>query len=135
MIRVQDTHEYELEKADATMFVFGDLVLEDDAYHIVYREESGDLAGCTTTITCKGGEEVTVHREGPYQTDLYLEKGRRHSCQYRTEFGDMLMGVYAEKVDSHMAKTGGYLEFIYNIDFDGDFVSHNTLHVTVKETF
>lgn len=135
MIRIHDVHEYEVEKGETTVFVFGDLVFSEDGYRIVYREESGDMAGCTTTITCKEGREVSVHREGPYQTELIMELGRRHSCQYQTEYGSMLMGIYADKVDSHMAETGGYLEFAYNIDFDGDFVSHNTLHVTVKETF
>ncbi|MBQ4460140.1 MAG: hypothetical protein II911_07055, partial [Clostridia bacterium] len=54
MIRLQDKHEYEVETADATMYLFGDLVFDKDAY---------------------------------------------------------------------------------TIDFDGDFVSRNTLHLTVKETF
>ncbi|MBQ8470041.1 MAG: DUF1934 domain-containing protein [Clostridia bacterium] len=135
MIRIHDVHEYEVEKAETTVYVFGDLELSEESYRITYREESGDLAGCTTTITCIGGKEVSVHREGPFRTDLTMELGRRHSCQYQTEYGSMLMGIFADKVDSHMAETGGYLEFAYNIDFDGDFVSHNILHVTVKETF
>lgn len=134
MIRLQDKHEYEVETADATMYLFGDLVFDKDAYTITYRDEAGDLAGCTTAITCKG-DEVSIHRTGPFQTELIMEKGRRHSCLYSTEYGDVLMGVYAENIDSHMAETGGYLEFAYTIDFDGDFVSRNTLHLTVKETF
>lgn len=135
MIRIRDVHEYDEDQGEATVIVFGDLAFDEDGYHITYREESGDLAGCMTTITCKGGKEVSVHREGPYQTDLIMELGRRHSCQYQTEYGSLLMGIYADKVESQMAETGGYLEFAYNIDFNGDFVSRNTLHVTVKETF
>ena len=77
----------------------------------------------------------SIRRTGPYHTELIMEKGRRHSCLYSTEYGEVLMGVYAENIDSHMAETGGYLEFAYTIDFDGDFVSRNTLHLTVKETF
>lgn len=135
MIRLQDKHEYEVETADATMYLFGDLVFDKDAYTITYKDEAGDLAGCTTAITCTDGNEVSIRRTGPYQTEIILEKGRRHSSLYSTEYGDVLMGVYAERVDSHMAETGGYLEFAYTIDFDGDFVSRNTLHLTVKETF
>lgn len=135
MIRLRDQHEYEAETADATMYLFGDLVFDKGTYTITYHDEAGDLAGCTTAITCKDGNEVSIRRTGPYETELIMEKGRRHSCLYSTEYGDVLMGVYAETVNSSMKETGGDLEFAYTIDFDGDFVSRNTLHLTVKETF
>lgn len=134
MIRLHDKHEYEVETADATMYLFGDMVFEKDAYTITYKDESGDLAGCTTHITCKEGSEVSIRRTGPYTTELVMEEGRRHSCLYSTEYGEVLMGVYAENVSSKMDENGGDLEFAYTIDFDGDFVSRNTLHLTVKET-
>lgn len=135
MIRIHDVHEYEENRAESTIYVFGQLFMEDDGYRIVYREESGDMAGCTTTITCTGGKEVSVRREGPYRTDLTMEEGRRHSSHYSTEYGDLLLGIFAESVDSQMSETGGYLEFTYSIDYNGDFVSRNILHITVKETF
>ena len=134
-IRIHDIHEYEVDKAETTFYVFGELLFEEDGYRIVYEEMAGDLAGCTTTICCSNDREVTVHREGPFQTDLSMEPGRRHHCFYRTEFGDMLIGVYAEAVESDMTERGGDLSFTYNIDYNGDFVSRNILHITVKETF
>ena len=135
MIRLHDIHNYELETADATTILFGDLTFFEDGYKITYKESEGDLAGCTTVITCKGGTEVSICRTGPYCTDLYMEVGKRHNCQYETEFGSMLMGVFAESVASDMTETGGTLDFTYNLDIGGDFVSRNTLHITVKETF
>lgn len=134
-ITLHDTHEYGVETADATMVLFGTLEVTPGTVRIVYREEEGDLAGCTTEVLCKDGSFVSVCRTGPYSTELIMEEGKRHNCQYETQYGTMLMGVYAENVDCNMADTGGYLEFTYNIDFDGDFVSRNTLHITVKETF
>ncbi len=83
MIRLHDKHEYEVETADATMYLFGDLAFDKDAYTITYKDEAGDLAGCTTAITCRG-DEVSIRRTGPYHTELIMEKGRRHSCLYST---------------------------------------------------
>ena len=53
MIRLHDKHEYEVETADATMYLFGDLAFDKDAYTITYKDEAGDLAGCLD-----GGGEV-----------------------------------------------------------------------------
>lgn len=135
MFCIHDVHEYPVETADATMIVFGDVDFLDDGFRLTYREEEGDLAGCTTQVTCSGDELVSVSRTGPFSTNLTMERGKRHHCQYETEFGTMLMGVFAEEVDAEMDVHGGHLNFVYNIDFDGDFISRNTLHITVKETF
>lgn len=135
MIRLHDIHEYELETADATTTLFGALECSGDTFKITYQESEGDLAGCTIVVTCKGDREVSICRTGPYCTDLYMEVGKRHNCQYETEFGSMFMGICAEHIASDMTETGGTLDFTYSIDMNGDFVSRNTLHITVKETF
>ena len=44
MIRLQDKHEYEVETADATMYLFGDLAFDKDAYTITYRDEVAEAA-------------------------------------------------------------------------------------------
>ncbi len=134
MFRIHDVHDYGVETADATMIVFGDLTFDEDGFRLTYREEEGDLAGCTTQVSYRNDGLVTVGRTGPFSTNLTMELGKRHNCRYETEYGTLLMGVYAEEVDTAMTKTGGHLKFTYNIDFDGDFISRNTLHITVKET-
>ena len=132
-ITLRDVHEYEVERADATMKLFGTLEFFDDRFSITYREEEGDLAGCTTVVTCVDGSLVTVCRTGPFETELTIEQGRRHTTLYNTEYGSMLMGVYGESVESAMDETGGKLDFTYTIDISGDFVSRNHLQITVKE--
>ena len=134
MFRIHDVHEYGEETADATMFVFGDLTFEPDGFRLTYREEEGDLAGCTTQVIYRNDDLVTVSRIGPVTTNLTMERGKRHHCRYETEYGTLLMGVFAETVETDMTEHGGELRFLYTIDFDGDFVSRNTLHITVKET-
>lgn len=135
MIRIHDVHEYEVETADATTILFGELQCFEDSFRITYVENEGDLAGCTTVVTCKDDNKVSICRTGPWNTDLYMEVGKRHNCQYETEFGSMFMGIYAEHIAADMSETGGTLDFTYTIDMNGDFVSRNTLHITVKETF
>lgn len=74
-----------------------------------------------------------LSRAGTYATELLLEPKRRHSCQYDTPFGSIMMGVYAYKIDSDMKSSGGELDFAYCLDIDGGTVSENELTVSVRE--
>lgn len=135
MIRVRDIHEQGGAREEATSIFFGTYTCEGDVRAVTYEELAGAFAGSTVQITCTGGNEVSVLRDGPHPTELVIERGRRHVCQYDTDYGSILMGVFGESVDCDMTGTGGTLSFTYTIDTDGSFVTRNTLQITVKETF
>lgn len=133
-ITIKDKHYIAGEKAESTTQVFGDLFLSEDGYTISYTEHAGEFAGCLTNIKVTN-EPNTLYlsRAGTYATELLLEPKRRHSCQYDTPFGSIMMGVYAYKIDSDMKSSGGELDFAYCLDIDGGTVSENELTVSVRE--
>ena len=135
MFRIRDEHDYGAERGEGTKIVFGELTFPEDGFCLRYEEAEGDLAGCTTHLTCTGSTLVSVVRTGPVATELTVEPGRRHSCPYETEYGTLLLGVTGEQVEADLDEQGGELRFSYTIDHDGDIVARNTLHITVKETF
>ncbi len=133
-ITIKDKHHIDGEKAESTIQVFGDLVLSDDGYTISYTEHAGAFAGCVTSIKVTNDPNTLyLSRAGSYATDLLLEPRKRHSCQYDTPFGSILMGVYAYKIDSDMKSSGGELDFAYCLDVDGGTVSENELKISVQE--
>lgn len=139
-IILTDRHEYEDDKADSTTILYGEMDYDShERYVIRYAEESGDYQGMVTEVSVSGNTQVTISRLNPVnnapQLELSVELERRHTCQYDTPYGLMMMGVYGKEMASRMSVFGGTLEFKYDIDIDGNYVSTNTLHITVKEIF
>ena len=132
MVRIRDLHEYGDEREESVTTRFGSLLPEGDSFTIRYEETTGDFAGSTTSVTCTGNT-VVMERSGSYATRLIIEPDRRHESRYETEYGAMLLGVRGERIVSDMNEHGGTLKFTYQIDSNGDIVSRNTLHITVKE--
>ena len=132
-ITLVDRHSVLGEKSESTIIVKGDLDFTPEEYTITYLEHAGDMAGCTTKIRVKKGVHVQVSRSGAYSTDLVLELGKRHNCQYATPYGSLLMGIYTSLVESSMTEQGGSLRFKYSIDIGGGEVTENDLEIIIKK--
>ena len=78
------------------------------------------------------GGLVTMTRNGAYTTQMVMERGRRHVCHYATPFGDMLLGIFAKKVESSVTEEGGELLLNYTIDVNADLAASNELKITVS---
>ena len=64
---------------------------------------------------------------------MIMELGQRHNCHYTTPYGELMIGVFTQKVDSLMDEHGGKLEFHYTLDFNAGLAARNELVITVKE--
>ena len=71
-------------------------------------------------------------RTGKYNTEMVIEKDRRHTCFYRTPYGELIMGIFAKKISNEMTENGGILNFSYTIDFNNTPASENELVVSVS---
>ena len=98
--------------------------------------EMTGMPGVTTTVTVDG-DMVTLNRmgkdAGDYQSRMMIELGRRHLCHYDTGMGDMMIGVFGERLRSNFADVGGELFMRYTIDVNGGYQSRNEIKITVKE--
>ena len=103
-----------------------------DNYIISYTE-NGELEGCNVTLRVENGECITMTRSGMFETELIIQRGKRHNCSYSTPAGNLMLGVFAQRVESDMSEKGGSLEFDYTLDLGAGVVSENYLVITVKE--
>lgn len=131
IIKITDTHLSDGEKYTCELTTAGTLDYLGDAYTLTYEETDTELAGCTTTLKVDKNRIITMTRSGKYNTELILEKERRHSCFYQTPYGELMMGVYAKSIESTMDENGGKLRFCYTIDFNNDLASENDLSISV----
>lgn len=110
----------------------GTMKLCDGGCELCYEEPADELEGSVTTLNISNDGLVTMTRTGHFTTEMVMEQGKRHVCHYMTPFGDMLMGIFAKKVESNLDENGGELHLHYTIDVNADLASTNELKITVK---
>lgn len=129
LVTISDSHTTEDNTDSYEMSTRGTFDGDDFNYVVEYDEQYDELKGCHTVMTVKDGKCVTIVRTGSYSSELTIERGKRHSCEYNTPFGSMLMGISAQKVKSKIENGKGSLKLQYTIDFYGGVASENSLKI------
>lgn len=102
--------------------------------YIIYKEyddENGDQEK-TTIVKVESGSKIAIIRPGLYESRLLLELGRRHQCHYRTLVGDLMIGVFTDRISMNLDDEGGTLDVSYTLDFNSGLASRNEFHIDVK---
>jgi len=121
-------------QGDTISFVTeGKLAVENDEYVVSYDEsEVTGLAG-TKTILRIGRDNVTLIRQGYVESMLLFEVGKTHLSGYETEFGNIILGVTAKKLNIDFDQSGGNIEVDYILEYNRSFGGRNRLNVVVSE--
>ena len=113
-------------------FAAGSYYLKNGVKYIRYTEQGEGMEQINTTVKVEGDERVTVMRHGPQQYRLVLSKGERQHSLYKTEFGEILLGVSGTKIKSELNEEGGTLHLEYLLDVNNAVISRNTLDISVN---
>ena len=135
LISIKGRQRVDEETGEIELTTFGSYVRRGDSRYIVYKEYTSEDKNRTRTsiLRIDGGNKVTLMRGGEDSTRLILERGKRHLCQYDTEFGNMMIGVFTSRVQSELDDLGGKLEVSYTLDINSSLSSQNEISITVKE--
>ncbi|MBO5211080.1 MAG: DUF1934 domain-containing protein [Clostridia bacterium] len=109
--------------------------IKDGSYFLSY-DESGllDIEGeIKTTLYVKPDNTVVLQRKGSYNSKMIIEKGVRTNCFYSTPVGNILLGIFGEKVLSNLNENGGSIALTYLIDDDAKLISRNKVNISVRE--
>lgn len=100
----------------------------------MYKEYDDENSGQekTTIVKVESGGKIAIIRPGLYESRLLLELGRRHQCHYRTLAGDLMIGVFTDRIAMNLDDEGGTLDVSYSLDFNSDLASRNEFHIDVK---
>ena len=85
----------------------------------------------TTVVRAFGTDMVTMHREGELEHQLMIETGKKHHCDYNTEYGRLMLGIYTHKIFNSLTENGGELYFKYAIDANGSLLSENEVYMEI----
>ncbi len=107
---------------------------KNGSYFLTYDESA--MLGVGTVRTCiyiKPDNSVVLQRTGSVDSRLIVEEGKRSICSYSTAEGNLLIGIFGEKVKTNLTPEGGDISMKYTIDSDLKLVSRNTVNISVRE--
>ncbi|MDO4364115.1 MAG: DUF1934 domain-containing protein [Clostridia bacterium] len=134
LITIIGHQRFDDDKDQVEMKTVGTVEHDDDNYIIRYNEE---LESSSTPIRAKlniakDESKVEMIKSGPYSSCLIIEKSKRHLCNYGTEYGDMLMGIFGREVENDFNENEGTFKFSYDIDINGAISSQNDVIIKFK---
>lgn len=134
LITIIGHQKFDDDKDQVEMKTVGTVEHDDDNYIIRYNEE---LENSTAPLRAKlniakDESKVEMIKSGPYSSCLIIEKSKRHLCNYGTEYGDMLMGIFGREVENDFNENEGTFKFSYDIDINGAISSQNDVIIKFK---
>jgi uncharacterized beta-barrel protein YwiB (DUF1934 family) len=111
----------------------GKLQRENGEYILSYEEsEITGLNGTTTEIRVSN-ESVTLIRHGNISAMMLFEVGKTHLTDYQTEYGTVMLGVRAQKIDVDIRDDGGNISVDYVLEYNRAYGGRNSINVKVQE--
>lgn len=107
---------------------------KDNCFVISYKEtEATGFDGATTELSVYGDEKVVMNRTGDFMSNLIVEMGRKHYCQYGTPYGEIVVGINSKEIKSELDEYGGKVNFKYVIDVNSSYVGDFDVTIDVKQ--
>ncbi|WP_288313312.1 DUF1934 domain-containing protein [uncultured Eubacterium sp.] len=134
LITIIGHQKFDDDKDQVEMKTVGTFEHDDDNYIIRYNEE---LENSTAPLRAKlniakDESKVEMIKSGAYSSCLIIEKSKRHLCNYGTEYGDMLMGIFGREIETEFNETEGTFKFSYDIDINGAISSQNDVIIKFR---
>lgn len=126
-------YEGETEKDKIEMKTIGTIDENDSEYIVSYNEEyaPGKPPLKVKLTIAKDESRVEMLRTGAYSSCLIIEKSKRHLCNYGTEYGEMLMGIFGRGIEVNYGNEGSF-KFYYDIDVNGATTSQNDVTINFR---
>ncbi len=86
-----------------------------------------------TCLYIKPESSVVLQRTGAVDSRLVVEKGKRSICSYNTAVGELLIGIFGEKVQTDLNADGGKISMKYTIDSNLKLISRNTVNISIRK--
>lgn len=133
MITIRGTQKAQNEEPQTVEFITGGKLQRFGRKLRVSYEES-DLTGMegVTAAFEVDGERVTLERTGKLRSRMEFVEGQKTESLYSMDFGAMLLGVTARRVESHMTDEGGSIYLEYGVELEQNFLGLNTYDIQVK---
>ncbi len=137
VLNITGTQQFDAQKDKIELTTVGTLRDDGTAYIIRYNEQPEPPSPQikVNLRIQKDGRFVEMTRSaGSANSCLSIEKANRNLCNYKTPYGDMLMGIYGKEIEVEVNKDNGSFYFGYDIDINGAVSSQNTVKIDYSVT-
>lgn len=111
----------------------GKLLVENDEYVLSYEESQITGLNGTTTVIRASNDSVTLIRHGSVSSMMLFEVGKTHLTDYQTQYGSIMLGITAQKVDVSMDESGGQINVDYIVEYHRAYGGKNSISVKIQE--
>ncbi len=134
LITITGKQNYGDDNDKIEMTTVGTIEETDDCYIIRYNEEQDPPQKPirATLHISKDEQKVEMLKAGAYGSLLIIERSKRNLCNYGTQYGDMLMGIYGRTIENNYGEEEGTFLFGYDIDINGAVSSRNEVTINFK---
>ena len=134
LITITGKQNYGDDNNKIEMTTVGTIEETDDCYIIRYNEEQDPPQRPirATLHISKDEQKVEMLKAGAYGSLLIIERSKRNLCNYGTQYGDMLMGIYGRTIENNYGEEEGTFLFGYDIDINGAVSSRNEVTINFK---
>ncbi len=136
IISIKGMQNYEGTDPDTVELVTQGRLLDcgEDGLSLSYQEsELTGMEGTLTTFQVEKSGRVTLMRLGEFNSEMVFEEGRRHLSLYQTPYGDLSVGIRANRVRNSLGMNGGDLEIDYAIEIDHALAGQSLFQIHVRE--
>ena len=131
MIAIKGIYDMDGSRDTIELLTCGRFYRRNNSYWLSYDEsETTGFEGHRTTLHIEP-DKVTMRRTGASESQLVVQKGKRHQCLYDTGFGAVTVGVSGRAVKSTLDDEGGMVDFSYSMDINTALTSENRVIIKV----
>lgn len=135
MLKIRGVQNYLGEVSEPIELITeGKFYNKDNAKYLVYEEsEISGMVGCTTTLKVQD-DKIVMKRFGSAISELVFQKGKRHTTNYSTPYGNFKLEILTKKLDYQIRddEAEGKISLIYDISIQGLKESSNSLDIEIK---
>lgn len=120
------------ERTESELLTEGFFRKKGNLVNISYSDtEATGFEGSETSVTVRKDEYASIIRKGTSNSNLILERDKKHHCYYSTPFGGMNIGIFTHAIRNELTDDGGTLYMKYTVDINSAFVSDNEIELTI----
>lgn len=131
-IKGYQSYEEDNENTDVQLTTEAGFEKQDGVYFIDYEEsEITGLEGTKTSIEI-GSNYVSLQRNGSVNTQMLFMKDRKTSSYYNTPYGNMMIGIFTDKLNIDVSDNGGKVNVDYYLDVNNSTRSKNNFEIEIR---
>lgn len=131
-VSIKGIQQQNEESNDVELFTEGKFKKDGEKYILKYTEsEMTGFDNTTTTVEIEN-EKVSIIRNGNVNSQMIFIKDKKTTSYYNTQFGSLIIGVMADKLDVDINDDGGKIDINYIIDINEEYIGQNSVLIDIK---